>query len=168
MNLDQLKKGFFGYKKTSVYEYISSLEEEFSNKLLEKDSLNQKKEEEQLSKIQKLESELKETKQQLDTLRSEQMMIGSTLMEAKRYAERLKIEAEEEKEKAHQQLEHDLAQSREELEHYHAQINTLKEAFANLLHDMDKNVKKLDIQVQTLKEESPRRNMTLFERKIQA
>ena len=168
MNLDQLKKGFFGYKKTSVYEYISSLEEEFSNKLLEKDSLNQKKEEEQLSKIQKLESELKETKQQLDTLRSEQMMIGSTLREAKRYAERLKIEAEEEKEKAHQQLEHDLAQSREELEHYHAQINTLKEAFANLLHDMDKNVKKLDIQVQTLKEESPRRNMTLFERKIQA
>ena len=28
---------FFGYKKSSVYEYISSMEEEFSERLLEKD-----------------------------------------------------------------------------------------------------------------------------------
>ena len=37
MNLDNLQKGFFGYKKSSVYEYISSMEEEFSERLLEKD-----------------------------------------------------------------------------------------------------------------------------------
>ena len=46
MNLDNLQKGFFGYKKSSVYEYISSMEEEFSERLLEKDEDTKKKEEE--------------------------------------------------------------------------------------------------------------------------
>ena len=32
MKLDQLKKGFWGYKKASVYEYITMMEEEFSEK----------------------------------------------------------------------------------------------------------------------------------------
>ena len=36
MKLDQLKKGFWGYKKASVYEYINMMEEEFSEKLAEK------------------------------------------------------------------------------------------------------------------------------------
>lgn len=36
MKLDQLKKGFWGYKKASVYEYITMMEEEFSEKLAEK------------------------------------------------------------------------------------------------------------------------------------
>lgn len=36
MKLDQLKKGFWGYKRASVYEYITMMEEEFSEKLAEK------------------------------------------------------------------------------------------------------------------------------------
>ena len=36
MKLDQLKKGFWGYQKASVYEYITMMEEEFSEKLAEK------------------------------------------------------------------------------------------------------------------------------------
>ena len=55
MNLDNLQKGFFGYKKSSVYEYISSMEEEFSERLLEKDEDTKKKEEEYKEKIRQLE-----------------------------------------------------------------------------------------------------------------
>lgn len=43
MNLDQLQTGFFGYKKFSVYEYITMMEEEFSTKLSEKDATYKKR-----------------------------------------------------------------------------------------------------------------------------
>lgn len=38
MHLDQLKKGLWGYRKDSVFQYIASQEEVFSQKLLEKDA----------------------------------------------------------------------------------------------------------------------------------
>ena len=37
MRLDELKKGFWGYKRDSVYQYVALMEEDFSAKLLEKD-----------------------------------------------------------------------------------------------------------------------------------
>lgn len=37
MKTDELKTGFWGYKKFSVYQYINTLEEQFSAQLLEKD-----------------------------------------------------------------------------------------------------------------------------------
>lgn len=37
MRLEELKRGFWGYKRDSVYQYIAQIEEEFSTKLLEKD-----------------------------------------------------------------------------------------------------------------------------------
>ena len=37
MQISELKKGFWGYRKEDVYQYISTLNEEFSKKLLEKD-----------------------------------------------------------------------------------------------------------------------------------
>ena len=37
MRLDELKKGFWGYQKESVYRYIVSLEEEVSKKIEERE-----------------------------------------------------------------------------------------------------------------------------------
>lgn len=40
MKAEELKTGLWGFKKFSVYQYITSLEESFSSKLLEKDEEN--------------------------------------------------------------------------------------------------------------------------------
>ena len=38
MQLDELKKGFWGYQKEGVFQYITAREEEFSRRLLEKEA----------------------------------------------------------------------------------------------------------------------------------
>ena len=51
MKFDQMKKGFFGYQKASVYEYIAMVEEEFSSKLMEKEEQYQQNEEQYQKKL---------------------------------------------------------------------------------------------------------------------
>ena len=93
MELEKLKKGFFGYKKESVYHYIASVEEEFSSKLLEKDEQLKKNEELYLSRISSLEEELKDIKKKYEEQKSEKSVVAATLIEARRFAEQLKKEA---------------------------------------------------------------------------
>ena len=38
MQLEELKKGFWGYQKEGVFQYITAREEEFSRRLLEKEA----------------------------------------------------------------------------------------------------------------------------------
>lgn len=165
MNLDQLRRGFFGYQKADVYQYISSLEEEFSAKLMEKDEENKKIEEQYKERVIQMEQELKEARQKLGNMMNEQMMIGAALMEAKRYSEQLKKEAESDKEKARAELEEQVEQSRNELERYRKQIASVRDTFENMLKNMDEKAEKLEIKVEELKEDYPGRNMSLFERK---
>ena len=39
MRMDELEKGFWGYKKESVYKYIASIEERTSQKLADRKSV---------------------------------------------------------------------------------------------------------------------------------
>lgn len=165
MNLDNLQKGFFGYKKSSVYEYISSMEEEFSERLLEKDGDAKKKEEEYKEKIRQLESELQDVRKQLDGCKKEQMMIGDTLMDAKRYAEELKKKAYEEEEKERRKWEQAVAQNNLELDNYQKKISEVREHLIKTLQNMDEKAAELGTQIQEIKEECPNRNMTLFKLK---
>ena len=59
MKLENLKKGLFGYQKASVYVCIAAIEEEFSNKLMEKEAQAKKEGEQYQIRIQQLEKELK-------------------------------------------------------------------------------------------------------------
>ena len=90
MKIEDLKVGFWGYKKFSVYQYITHLEEQFSAKLLEKDEENRSLLEKERQRSQKLEEELKNLRKQYEVQRDEQLLVANTLMEARRYAERLK------------------------------------------------------------------------------
>ena len=51
MQLNELKKGFWGYKKESVYRYIVAIEESTSEKLAEKDAKLTQLEEQSQKKI---------------------------------------------------------------------------------------------------------------------
>ena len=165
MNLEQLKKGFFGYNKSSVYQYISSQEEEFSKKILEKAEEHKKIEEQYLEKIKQLEQELQETKQRVETLQNDQMMISAAWMEATRYAEQLKKEAEQQKEKDRQKWKQQVEKANKELEHYQARVKNVREMVTSLLHNLDEKSMNINTQIQTLQEECPSHNMALFERK---
>lgn len=161
MNLDNLQKSFFGYQKESVCQYISCMEEEFRDRLLEKDGDIKKMEEKYQLKIQQLEKELQETKNQLDAKVKEQMMIGETLMEARRYAESLKEEARSQQEKMRQQLEKQMEESKKELVCYRKEISNMRKVFADMVCAMDKQAEELDAQMRQMEETSVLNNQEM-------
>ena len=165
MELDKLKKGFFGYKKASVYEYIVFLEEEFSAKLMEKDAQIKETEEKYLSKIQQMEEEMKALRQKCDAQNGEQTMIAAALVEAKRFAEQLKKESSAKEEEAWEKFEKELKETYRELKMYQEQIADIRKGFQEALRVMDEQLQEMEENVETAKSECPGRNMTLFERK---
>ena len=66
MNMDCLKKGFFGYKKESVYQYFITIESEYSAQMKKKDEENKQEADRYLERIHRLEKELEETKKQME------------------------------------------------------------------------------------------------------
>ena len=165
MKLDQLKKGFFGYKKASVYEYIAMMEEEFSAKLSAKESEYKENEEKYSERIKLLEEELKNTKEELEENKKAQMTIASTLMEATRYRDTLCKDADKRAEEERKKWEKELAQRRKELDKYQAQVSSLKEMLLGLLQKMEDEAEEFDSRIEYVKSACPSHNMTLFERK---
>ena len=105
MKTDELKTGFWGYKKFSVYQYINSLEEQFSAQLLEKDRESRAALEQAQQRVRQLEQEVADLRRQQESRQNEQMLISSTLMEAQRYSEQLKQESNAREQEAQRQME---------------------------------------------------------------
>ena len=66
MKTEDLKTGLFGFRKASVFQYISEIEEECSAKLMERDAQIKKNEEQYLLRTQQLEEELSDLKEALE------------------------------------------------------------------------------------------------------
>lgn len=165
MTLDQLKKGFWGYQKSSVYAYITALEGEFSQKLMERDAQVRDSEALYQERIHHLEEELTTLRQQHESQQAEQLMISSALIEARKYAETLKQEADTAAREERQAWEAELEQMHKDLSQYRCQVRTLREQFASLLQSMDDQVQAFDDQVQATVSDCPGRNLKLFHRK---
>lgn len=164
MKLDQLKKGLWGYKKASVYEYITMMEEEFSEKLAEKVTEQKKQEEEYRTQITSLEEELSRVRKELEEQKKEQMNVAAALMEAVRYKDELRQEAQEKMQEERAAWEKKLEEGAKELNGYQKQIAKVREMIQGLLQSMDAKSEEVEMQIQTVKAACPRHNMTLFER----
>lgn len=165
MNLEQLQKGFFGYKKSSVYQYIMTMEEEFSDQLIKKDEQRKTEAEQYQERIRQLEKELAETKKQMETQKKEQDMIAFTMIEAKRYAESLRKETEEKEKKRQDMWNEKVREKEKELDEYGMKIKQVRILFERLLHEMDDQTQKIEQQVKDTKGACPIRNVSLFEKK---
>ena len=162
MTLGELKSGFFGYKKTSVYQYITSMEEKFSAMLAAKEEEAGKAAERYQQRIDALEAELRQIKEQYEAQRSEQLVIANTLMEAQRYAEKVKRETEQKRQEAQQRLEEAAAEKNRELEGYSKQIQDLRAQFLAALREMDDTAGQLEKRAEQLRESGCGQNLSLF------
>lgn len=68
MDIMELKKGFFGYKKASVIEYVSDLQLNYSKKLQEKEECVQEQLAQLNQQITTLKQENKQLQESLDVL----------------------------------------------------------------------------------------------------
>ncbi len=168
MEIDQLKRGFWGYQKDSVYQLVSSMEDKFSTTLLEKEEEIKKKEEMYLSRIHTLENELLETKQKLENHVTHQDMISMTLLDAKRFAQTMQAEAEEKQKAEMEKFYEDLKQKKKELLHYQKSISDLREKVRETLNSMDMQIQGLTDTAEETMQSAPCGNMSLFERKSES
>lgn len=164
MKAEELKTGFWGYKKFSVYQYITALEESFSTRLLEKDEENRALLEQERQRVLQLEEELRELRQQYQVQKDEHALIASTLVEARRYAEQLRSQAEEREEAARRQLEETLEEKDRELRHYDARLERLRELLQTTLREMDNSAERMAAEIDGVRSEAPDGNMSLFRR----
>lgn len=164
MNIDVLKSGFWGYQKAGVLQYITSLEEQFSAKLAEKEQLHQDLLSQAQERIRHLESELETLRRQYEAQTAEHLLISSTLLEAQRHAEEMKAQSEEVARAAQQQLEESVARKNAELACYAGQIQQLREHFRSILQDMDNSAQLLSRSAEGIQMSCPDQNMSLFQR----
>ena len=90
MNITELKKSLFGYSKESVYQYISYLNQEFSQKLLEKDSVSDNLVKELQERNSALEKEIESLRAENDTYKRMQSCISESIISAKNYENEIK------------------------------------------------------------------------------
>lgn len=164
MKTDELKTGLWGFKKFSVYQYITALEGQFSARLLEKDREHQAALEQERQRVQQLEEELSDLRRQLEEQHTEQSLIASTLLDAQRYAAQLKRESDAREEEAQQQLTDALELRDQVLSRYDDQLSQLRGQFAAMLQDMDAAARQVAQEVEEIKAAGSDRNMSLFRR----
>ena len=165
MKREDLKSAFWGYQKLSVCQYITTLEEEFSSKLLEKEAEYQKILSQEHQKVQQLEEEVRTLRERCEAQQREQLLISDTLMEAQRYAELLKQETEKREQELQTQLKTAAAKQEHALQQYEAQVQQLREALRAMLQEMDHSAEEMSERIEHTKAAAPERNMLLFSRK---
>ena len=129
MQLNELKKGFWGYKKESVYRYVVAIEESTSEKLAEKDAKLTQLEEQSQKKILELEATVDALREENAALKEHQVMAFSTLMEAQRHAQFLKEESAGRERKAQEELDAAVERQARRLEEYAEKIRQITRSF---------------------------------------
>ena len=140
MRLDELKKGLWGYKKEGVYRYIMNLEEESSQKLAEKDEKMAQQEAQAQSRIGELERS---------------PILLATLLEAQRYAERLREESARREQKAQEELKTKICRQTQMLERYSDRVRQLREVLRDMLVEFDGKAEQTGQALASIQEQDP-------------
>ena len=156
MRLEELKKGLWGYKKDAVFQYISQQEEQFTQKMSEKDAQLEQTSRQDRSRIQDLEQENRALKEELTRLRAQQDQISQAILDARSSAETLKAESRAQEEKARETV-------RQALEQDLAVLNGYRQQVADLHRTIQAAMKALEQQTEKLLEAAPQENLTLFQ-----
>ena len=135
------QSSLFGYSKKSVCAYIAAMNEEFSQKLLEKDM-------EHKDIVRSLNEQVEQLRQENSQLHAGRQEVAGALIDAKAFAAELMERAEEENRvrRAKQEAHH--AAEIQRLQALAAQIDALRDAFRCALQDMDAAMEEYGIRCQ--------------------
>jgi len=146
--MDELKRGFWGYRRDSVYRYIVLLEEEASKRVAEKEARIDRLEAESQRQIAELEREHKRKMADLEAvtaalreenrvLRDNQELVFSTMLEAQKYAGQLKADSVRQARQAQEKLSAAMQRENQRLSGYAKQVQQLRSVIQGLLEELD-------------------------------
>ena len=164
MRIEELKKGLWGYKKESIFQYIAEQEETFSKKLLEKNTQLEQLSQQYQTRIEELEAVLRQSQAELSALRAKQDRISDALLEAQACAERMKMETQAREQAAQEAVRKTLSAEMAELDRYQAKIADLRRYLQQTLQELSKAADRMEQKAAELTGESPAQNLTLFQR----
>ena len=163
MKLEELKKGLWGYQKDAVFRYISEQEELFAQKLMEKDAQMEQSSRRFQARIQELEEENRQLKEELGRLREQQDRISQAILDARASAEALKRETQAQEEAAREAVRQAMERDLAELAGYQERIAALRKAIQAAVRGLEDQAAEMQQQAQALYEAVPVGNLTLFE-----
>lgn len=138
------RTSLFGYSKKRVHAYISEINEEFSQKLLEKDMASKEA-------VQVLREQLEQLQRENDQLRAERNEVAGALIDAKTFATGLMEQAEAEN---RTQREKNSAIQQAELQQVQlltSHVDNLRQTFQAILHGMDKELEQYRMKCQSIR-----------------
>ena len=163
MRLEELKKGLWGYRKDAVFQYITQQEEQFTQKMAEKDAQMEQRSRQDRSHIQELEQENRTLKEELSRLRAQQDQISQAILDARSSAEALKAESRAQEETARETVRLALERDLAELAGYRNKIETLRQTIQAALACMEEQAETMEEQAEKLAAAAPEGNLTLFQ-----
>lgn len=122
MTLDSLETAMFGYKKSSVFRYITETEQAFSARLLAQEQSAQKKEAQLQARIQQLEEECDALRRQLAAQQDSSAKLSELLADAEQLAEKVQTESLSREQAIRRMLDEEQAMRQQVLEQYLAQL----------------------------------------------
>ena len=163
MRLEELKKGLWGYRRDAVFQYISQQEEQFTQKMAEKDAQLEQTSRQDRTRIQDLEQENRTLKEELTRLRAQQDQISQAILDARSSAETLKAESRAQEEKARETVRQALEQDLAVLEGYRQQVADLHRAIRTAMEGLEQQAEEMERRAEGLLEAAPQDNLTLFQ-----
>ena len=137
MNITELKKSLFGYSKESVYQYISYLNQEFSQKLLEKDSVSDNLVKELQERNSALEKELESLRAENDTYKRMQSCISESIISAKNYENEIKDAAVLEGNRIRKTIEEETQRKEQLLKGYIETVEKYRASLVDILKEFE-------------------------------
>lgn len=137
MNITELKKSIFGYSKESVYQYISHLNQEFSQKLLERDGATEHLVKELRERNAELEKEIENLKAENDIYQQKQSSISESIISAKNYEMEIKNAAVLEDKRIREEIDKEKQKQEMRLKKYIETIDTYKASLVNILKQFE-------------------------------
>lgn len=156
MCLDEIKKGFWGYRKEGVYRYIAQLEAEAQAK---KDEEVRRLEEASGKRIAELEEALRAAREENEAMRAEQASIADALIQAQKYAQQIRDDADKFEREAHERVRASVDRQLQELEDYSAAADVLKEQLHALLKDTLGKTEDIKRELNILHDKGPNSNL---------
>lgn len=137
MNITELKKSLFGYSKESVYQYISYLNQEFSQKLLEKDSVSDNLVKELQERNSALEKEIESLRAENDTYKRMQSCISESIISAKNYENEIKDAAVLEGNRIRKTIEEETQRKEQLLKGYIETVEKYRASLVDILKEFE-------------------------------
>lgn len=140
MQLSELNKGLFGYKKEQVHHYVDLLNTEFSERLSAAEAKYEERIAELEKQIAKLSEALEASKIENSKYRDSYRAIADSLLDAKMYADREKSETLMKEQKARAELDLIYENGRKEAQGYLELVTECRKKIASLMSSIDNNL----------------------------